>query len=82
MGFGLGLGVRSAPPLPGPPLGGPMWGGAGLAIGGVGVGVGGGIVGTGAPDPVQWHPAAANHFFAAAQSPFVHGSPTSPHNGA
>jgi hypothetical protein len=66
-----------------------MWGGAGLGIGGVGVGVGvgiggaGGIVGTGAPDPAQWHPAAANHpFFAAAQSPFVHGSPTSPHNGA
>ena len=64
-----------------------MWGGAGLGIGGVGVGVGiggAGIVGAGAPDPAQWHPAAANHpFFAAAQqSPFVHGSPTSPHNGA
>ncbi len=63
-----------------------MWGGAGLGIGGVGVGVGiggGGIVSAGAPDPAQWHPAAANHpFFAASQSPFVHGSPTAPHNGA
>ncbi|KAI0275978.1 hypothetical protein BGY98DRAFT_743891 [Russula aff. rugulosa BPL654] len=90
LGFGLGLGVRPGPhhPPPGPPpLGGPMWGGAGLGIGGVGVAVGiggGGIVGAGgAPDQAQWHPVAANHpFFAAAQSPFVHGSPTSPHNGA
>jgi len=73
LGFGLGLGVRPGPPPPpGPPLGGPMWGGAGLGVG---------AIGAGAPDP-QWHPAAANHFFAAAQSPFVHGSPTSPHNGA
>jgi len=57
-----------------------MWGGAGV---GVGVGIGGGIVGAGAPDAAPWHPAAANHaFFTAAQSPFVHGSPTAPHNGA
>jgi hypothetical protein len=75
LGLGLGLGVRPAPlpPPPGPlPVGGPMWGGAGLGVG---------VMGAGVPDP-QWHPAAANHFFAAAQSPFVHGSPTSPHNGA
>ena len=73
LGFGLGLGARPGPPPPPgpPPLGAQMWGGAGLGVG---------VIGAGAPDP-QWHPAAANHFFTA-QSPFVHGSPTSPHNGA